>query len=452
MESALGNYIHKNVNNYIEYGAAKTGEISCQSLITSYRAQKVQNDERINALKNTENDSLIEKIGNYIRIETVKSTATGESIYNKDFLQITDDIMLKFLKNCGDYTQNKKAQQIQFQSTKGTIQKLIDKQKEIYKQIEEINKNSLNSQKSVNKLLKKFEEFKELALYDKQLYDTQMNTIIANKNMSTTDQIKQIMKQIVIKEIDDTTLKGAFGEHLFSTIANKITKSKDDALKELTAKVVGEQTSSFQVTTRQVPENFSLRLNNTFYQSHSSQNKIDVSITVNDNTKLGASVKTYTSKGNIIRAHLQDVNLLYNLLATASQFGNHWINLHSLGRINSQILGIKRKDVDLELKKQIIYEALTSGNLLKEKASAADIFVAIDIKTGRVYYNSTYNILNNMINKFNISPKIETLNFRKINQGNYKDANQRISALLAKIHQTKLKVVFNIPLDPIKTT
>ena len=451
MTSALGNYIHKNVQNYIKYGTAKTGELSCESLITSYKAQQIQNNERINALNNTENDSLIEKIGNYIRIETVKSTATRESIYNKDFLQITDDIMLKFLKDCGDYTQNKKAQQIQFQSTKGTIQKLIDKQKEIYKQIEEINKNPLNSQKSLNKLLKNFEKFKELALYDKQLYNTQMNTIITNKNMSTTDQIKQIMKQIVIKEIDDATLKGAFGEHLFSTIANKITKSKDDALKELTAEVVGEQTSSFQVTTRQVPENFSLRLNN-FYQSHSSQNKIDVSITVNDNTKLGASIKTYTSKGNTIRAHLQDVNLLYNLLATASQFGNHWINLHSLGRINSNILGVKRKDVDLELKKQIIYEALTSGNLLKEKASAANIFVAIDIKTGRVYYNSTYNILNNMINKFNISPKIETLNFRKINQGNYKDANQRISALLAKIHQTKLKVVFNIPLDPIKTT
>ena len=82
-------------------------------------------------------------------------------------------------------------------------------------------------------------------------------------------------------------------------------------------------------------------------------------ITVNDNTKLGASIKTYTSKGNTIRAHLQDINLLYNLLATASQFGNHWINLHSLGRINSNILGVKRKDVDLELKKQIIYEALT---------------------------------------------------------------------------------------------
>ena len=451
MTSALGNYIHKNVQNYIKYGTAKTGELSCESLITSYKAQQIQNNERINALNNTENNSLIEKIGNYIRIETVKSTATRESIYNKDFLQITDDIMLKFLKDCGDYTQNKKAQQIQFQSTKGTIQKLIDKQKEIYKQIEEINKNPLNSQKSLNKLLKNFEKFKELALYDKQLYNTQMNTIITNKNMSTTDQIKQIMKQIVIKEIDDATLKGAFGEHLFSTIANKITKSKDDALKELTAEVVGEQTSSFQVTTRQVPENFSLRLNN-FYQSHSSQNKIDVSITVNDNTKLGASIKTYTSKGNTIRAHLQDINLLYNLLATASQFGNHWINLHSLGRINSNILGVKRKDVDLELKKQIIYEALTSGNLLKEKASAANIFVAIDIKTGRVYYNSTYNILNNMINKFNISPKIETLNFRKINQGNYKDTNQRISALLAKIHQTKLKVVFNIPLDPIKTT
>ena len=451
MTSALGNYIHKNVQNYIKYGTAKTGELSCESLIISYKAQQIQNNERINALNNTENNSLIEKIGNYIRIETVKSTATRESIYNKDFLQITDDIMLKFLKDCGDYTQNKKAQQIQFQSTKGTIQKLIDKQKEIYKQIEEINKNPLNSQKSLNKLLKNFEKFKELALYDKQLYNTQMNTIITNKNMSTTDQIKQIMKQIVIKEIDDATLKGAFGEHLFSTIANKITKSKDDALKELTAEVVGEQTSSFQVTTRQVPENFSLRLNN-FYQSHSSQNKIDVSITVNDNTKLGASIKTYTSKGNTIRAHLQDINLLYNLLATASQFGNHWINLHSLGRINSNILGVKRKDVDLELKKQIIYEALTSGNLLKEKASAANIFVAIDIKTGRVYYNSTYNILNNMINKFNISPKIETLNFRKINQGNYKDTNQRISALLAKIHQTKLKVVFNIPLDPIKTT
>jgi len=38
MTSALGNYIHKNVQNYIKYGTAKTGELSCESLITSYKA------------------------------------------------------------------------------------------------------------------------------------------------------------------------------------------------------------------------------------------------------------------------------------------------------------------------------------------------------------------------------------------------------------------------------
>lgn len=442
MTSALGNYIHRSVENYIQYG---TGKETRQPLITSYNAQKKQNNKRINALKNTKNDTLITEICKYINAEAIKNT-TGIAD-KEDFFQNANKIMIQFLNNCGDYTKIINTQKSQSQSTgEDIIQKLIDKQNEIYKQIENINKNSLNnSQESLKELSKKFEEFKKL-------YNRKKKTQIENENISTTNKIKKIMDQIVIKEIDDKALKGAFGEYLFSAIVNQIDTSKDDALKELklTAKAIGEETSPFKVTKKQVPKKFSQSLSNTFYYGHSSQNKIDVSIEVNDKIKLGASVKTYTSRGNSIRAHLQDINLLYSLLATASQFGNHWINLHSLEIQKQNRISIIKK-VDLELNKQIIYEALASGNLLKKNVPAANTFIAIDVRTGKVYYNSTYNILNDMIDKFNIRPKIETLNFRKINQGEYTDANARISALLAKIHETKLNVVFNIPLAPIKT-
>lgn len=131
------------------------------------------------------------------------------------------------------------------------------------------------------------------------------------------------------------------------------------------------------------------------YQIKGSQDKIDASIIING-MPVDASAKAYTTYGNTINPHLQDVNLLTALAATAGQFGNHWLNMHALN--------LPSDSADEEFTKQIQYEALVAGNLLKKGAGIADTFVAIDATKGRVVTKTTKEMLENGSDFFTISP------------------------------------------------
>jgi hypothetical protein len=165
------------------------------------------------------------------------------------------------------------------------------------------------------------------------------------------------------------------------------------------------------------------------YQIKGSQDKVDASITING-MPVDASAKAYTTYGNTINPHLQDVKLLTALAATAGQFGNHWLNMHALG--------LDTDSVDAEFTKQIQYEALVAGNLLKRGAGVADTFVAIDATKGRVSVMSTRDMLEEGSKFLTISPNPKDIIVK--NEWNKVSWMGRIVDILMDIHKHQFAV------------
>ena len=136
---------------------------------------------------------------------------------------------------------------------------------------------------------------------------------------------------------------------------------------------------------------------------------------------------------------MQDVSLLSTLVATQLQFANHWISLHSYGTSNDSM--------DEALSEQIMYEALSSGNLLKQDASVADTFVAIDTINGRIYAQSAYDILTNGKKNFTLNPTINSIVIDSNKTVN--SIEQRIANIIMSIHQIKISVRYKTALNPI---
>lgn len=74
-------------------------------------------------------------------------------------------------------------------------------------------------------------------------------------------------------------------------------------------------------------------------------------------------------------------------------------------------LGINNNKADDEFTKQIQYEALASGNLLKKGAKVADSFVSIDATKGRVLVQTTKDILKKGTDSFIIKPELRDITF-----------------------------------------
>lgn len=165
------------------------------------------------------------------------------------------------------------------------------------------------------------------------------------------------------------------------------------------------------------------------YQVKGSQDKVDASIIING-MPIDASAKAYSTYGNTINPHLQDVNLLTALASTAGQFGNHWLNMHALN--------LPSDSADEEFTKQIQYEALVAGNLLKKGAGIADTFVAIDATKGRVVTKTTKEMLENGSDFFTISPNPKDIIIK--NEWDEVSWMRRIVDILMDIHKHQFSV------------
>ena len=146
--------------------------------------------------------------------------------------------------------------------------------------------------------------------------------------------------------------------------------------------------------------------------------------------------------------HLQDVGLLYQLAVTAGDFGNHWLNLHCQQVMTHHFENL----LNDELEEQIKYEALVSGNLLKQGTLKANTFVAMDATKGKVIALSAKDILKGRMGNtgviFNLNPKIENIVF----DNKWADTwESRIANVIAQVHQTKIKVSLRVNVNKIKS-
>ena len=345
------------------------------------------------------------------------------------------------------------------------LNKLVKIRKEIY----DLLKKDLNNE-DIAELETLFQTFSQI--YSKK--DANFSKNIP-KEGSLQDKIENALQSASFNEIKGSTLRGEFGETLVAYVGAGIQKKVDETLdKYLEESIVGSKTSKFQVTINQIPQTLGSKINEYYnkknkqyskkqqyniYDIKSSQDKVDVIISESDNSKtLRASVKTYKSRGNSINPDLQEASLFYNLLATEIDFSNHWLSLHYATKTSikkDDNLTRYKKDYDDELTKQILYEALVSGNLLKQQPNqnspkTANYIIILDSNTGKVIIKSTYKLLekafcnnDNGWSPFTIKPDLYSIQFRRLKINSSSDS---ISLHLIKDVQ-KRKILVSLKQD-----
>ena len=459
MTSALGNYIHRSVSGYKQWGSG-TKDTGYQSPFISYNKQKKINQQRLEALKNDSLTNQLKDLSKQINSK-LKDIKNIDNSTDEAFETFNTD-MIKFLSSIGAGKQKDLASKYTLgNKTMKDLRQLEKLREEIYTSINLINQGENKSLKTLKAKINAFN-----TLYSQ--ITNKKSEISLNEKLNLK-QIQEAANHLSIASATTTLLKGNFGEYLVGLfddeIKGQVSKSVYDALTK-GAKVIGSSGSKFQVTDSQIKKEVGQYIKKeqvtqedkfNIYTAHSSYNKIDVSILFGK-VPIKASVKTYSSIDNTIRTSLQQVNLLYSLLSTELQFGNHWINLYSLYNDGSKVFRYQQ-EYSIELEKHIAYEALVSGNLLKKNGDNANSFIVIDTRTGTVYAKSTYDILTDFYTQqssssssivLTYSSEKDTINtkLKEINSGSYRDANKRIGALLNYIYNQSIKVKIMVRLSP----
>lgn len=446
---AIGNYIHLKAENYLVYGVAQNQKsIRRPSKIEVYRAQHTKNLAQINSLADI-NPSTLEELKQRIKNNSekgkekaelsVKHAALGRKLVDRciDSFKQSFERSSAFREGLASRIEKaKKNDNIEF-----NIKKVSNARRNCLRNIETINSNFKKGkpieQRTIDALLKNFDDFFNLLGIQINLNNKDVKKWLANKFYEKQPMhlaLQDAIRAVAYSEIDNATKQGQMGEQ---TVALCGDVALNVAQQGVNGIIRGAEVSQFSLNEDIISKNIQkiikkeTKLN--LYQVRTSQNKVDVSITVK-NQPLDVSVKAYSTRGNSMRVHLQDINLLYSLAATVPHFANHWLNLHAL-KLNSTSL-------DFALEEAMRYEALASGNLLKQNASLANTFVAIDVSGGNVYAASTKDILlgrsgNNIL----LRPDIRSI---QIENNKAITVEQRIANIVRQLHRQKISATMRI--------
>lgn len=448
--SALGEYIHLKKENYEKYGTARKGE-KPQFLVDSYNAQRAKNDQLIKSIKDISPKTIEElkkRISNESTQKEAMETAKGLANYNQSINDITKQLEEKLLSEVpskfsfDNYGIRIVKSNLKKDKNLVNIEEAKKARRRLYDNIDTINRNTKEGkpvrQSTIDTLLKNTSDFfNYLGIINNNLEFLKYRDL---QNANTLAALKNIVQLTSLSDMNKAALHGAYGETLVhmadDVIRYKSGKELENTIKE--ALKTGETRTEFQIDEKMiapiVQKTFQEDTGINLYQIRATQDKVDASISINDQN-IEASIKAYTPKGNIVTAHLQDVSLITNLLATENQFANHWINLHAHS--------ISNTNMDNELQRHIEYEALAAGNLLKKGSSVADTFVVIDAVNGKVYSQSVKEILTKGNNNFILKP---ILNSIRINNNYAQTLEQRISNILLSLHQQKISVSYKVSL------
>lgn len=445
--SAIGNYIHLNASNYLKYGVMhKSNSKKGLTIDQVYRTQKALNQSRINNLP-TINQSVLTTLEERIQKNFPEGKDKAKESLDKALAEnkLSERIKEYLLTEVdGNITRRSKVYKsnIEQMSTNNALVKIEEARRlrmNLYQNIETLNKRFENGKTAgttpttIANNLRDFFNALGMVMPNNEW-------IVDPKNIQNTDMLtalKEIIHSISFAEANKATIHGQIGEQTVSMCGDVAVHKGLEAINGI---IVGSHPTQFKLNENIIPkkvgETFRKDTGLNLYQIHSSQDKVDVQIIVNKQP-LNTSVKAYTARGNSIRAHLQDVSLLTSLATTVDSFANHWLNLHTLQ--------LKNSEMDAALIEHIKYEALVSGNLLKQGALLADTFVAIDVTTGKVFSASTRDILQNKTaSNFYLKPDIYSLH---ISGNQWQNTwEQRISNILQSVHKTKINVALNVSL------
>ena len=452
----IGDYIHLRYVNYQKYGTAKWGEPK-QDLSVSLAQQKAKNLQRINNLQNRNiSKATLNELKMRVADESSQKLAreyAEEGQAMSQGLNMLSERALDYLtrnigKDIGKISlltrRNLKADE-----SKVNINNAVRMRSRIYENINRINTNIEQNKpvqpQSLDTLKRNFTEFFEALGISVNIEQDFASLFKIKADGNTLGQLKKVVSAISLSDANRATINGVFGEALVNMA--------DDGIKVLAGKELyqaidsslktGFVSSTFQMDETMikpsVADEYKMQTGINLYQAHKTQNKVDASIMINGQ-EVNASVKAYTPKGNFLKPHLQDINLINALAATEGQFANHWINLHLAN------YPFSTQEIDEVFQDTLAYEALAAGNMLKKDAQIADTFVAIDAVNGVVYTATTADILNNNISNFTFHPSLGSIRFTNEKASTW---DARIAGILREIHQNKVAVMYSINLKSL---
>ena len=468
--SALGNYVHLNTENYIKYGVLpknKEGKSNPYVATTNFLSRRIRGLKEIN--KKTL-QTLQQRVANNTPAKIKQDEQKTLSAYNKHMDQILSflakttesELMGRLhgqLVHSGFTSYNENEYDIlrskYLTGSKEMQQQTLKRKQEnirrIKQLIKEINSNKLTNDEIEIRIKEINDLYAELDFPDELIEGAEtglgkLQAALDNVSINTTW----------------ASLVGQWGELLVSSASDEIVDNIESSIEDIIKNVKGGETSkiifdpnslaadlskyTMEVTgkDKKTGESVTRTVNvvdkaGNKFTLGASQNKVDATIMVNG-VEIDASVKSYAlssekSDGKV--ALQKDIDLFSSLLflnGYIKQFGTHWLNMHAA---TMSVDG--KENADLILQQEIAYEALVSGNPLKQGASRANTLVVIDTSSGKVYAESTKDLLTNHLERFSMSD-IAGIHLANKKADTYED---RIANILIQTRQKRLTVKYN---------
>lgn len=405
--SALGDFIYSAPSVYMNKEGANFKQMQDYQNYQSYVAKrnvKEISDDTIKEIKHRLKINSQEQVSKDRKEEEIKMQTRVNTLYEY-FASITSTSTLghyvstskKGISYSGDYSKLKKKTLNQ-----NDISQLKKEKEQLDKELSKIN-NNLISSKELEIIVAKY---KHISKYKPDTSNLQ----------ALQESINDLHFYTWISD-----LTGSFGEHVVAAIDDEAkNQAENNLINFVKSKVVGKNTNTIYIDKTLINESAAKFLTNAVGDSYyigTSQNKVDVEITVNAEDVF-ANVKNYYDNSKITLQ--SEIRLLDSLtfLNQWGDFGNHWINLHnSQSYSNTKFIENKQK-ADSDLFYEFAFEALSGGNPLKKAQNNANVFISFDRKTGEVEVIKVSHLLNknnDLFKRFHITPSIQNkkLNLRR---------------------------------------
>ena len=452
MNSPLGEYIHLNAQNYLDYGINRIGGNKSNDFSIQLSKQKELHNSRLNSLNIKNVGTIIKELNSRFNLLVEKKyiqTIQQQNLPAED--KIVEEVQKGFVNFLntwfGSEISNIESSQLSIQSMQELFNKIARARENINEALKRLNKEGYRyKEQTLGTIKKNLNNIKQAiieALKIKNKINTEGKLNINFEEDKPLQKFYDDLSKLALIKKSNENLQGKKGEKIAALLQYNIEKLIIDSINNINNQegIVGED----RTTISYKESDAFLGKTDTVITVGKTQDKVDVSFQIN-NTPLNISVKNYYSNTDTIYPELQEVNLFYTLLNTADKFGTHWINLHALVSKN---LTKNKKEADEALQEQIKFEALVSGNLLKQRQAQnpafANFFIGLDSKNEKFRIVDTKTLLKKDI--FTFSPKIQSLN--KFTNRRGSDVNERINNILLNLQKEKITVRAKIQLSTI---
>lgn len=444
--SALGEYVHLHAENYLKYGTNRIhAGVASDSAASAYQQQLQRNRQRLERLAAQSsaiapNLKILETyITNEARDEELREERALNRYYSRNF-QNAEQRIVDFFTNAVPATiEGRTIKRRNPEIKEPDIYKAMQVRRRIYEQINRMiklfNQGKTASPQSINNLIQNFDDFFSLVKRE-DIKEVYIKSDLNSKN--TLVKLKELLRKFNLNAAI-AEANGIWGEKVVALAGQKLQQQVNNSIEQsLNSLIVGDARTSFSLDKSMFGEDVGSILEkkyNNIYRAIATQDKVDVNIQLDDGD-INASVKAYTPRDGMIKPHLQDVSLMYQLLSTQNNFANHWLNCQCLYNQNMSI-NRTRTELDAVLLEQMKYEALVHGNMLKQNVTESNVFVAIDVIQGRVYVKTAYDILTDN-NAFELSQTMNDLMLYEYNTFEQQGVAYRIANIIQGLRQKQI--------------